>query len=248
VLGLAGAWGPLPAPVTELLLERTAAGDTGLRDFLDMFNHRLLSLLYRVRKLNRPGFAPGAPDQTRVAQALYALIGLGGPTLRQRMALPDRALLRYAGLLARPVRPAVGLERMLADYFQVALQVHQFHVRWVRLEPEDWSAIGARGRNRALGGGLLLGRRVRDPQGALEVCLGPLELHQFLHFMPGAPGYRALMDLARFYLDDALEIVLRVTLRPAARPRMRLGCRESAWLGRTSWLSAQPGMEEHLTG
>src|SRR5215468_9827462 len=49
-LGLAGCLGPLPAHYTERLLERAWRQDTAFRDFLDIFNHRLVSLLYRAYK------------------------------------------------------------------------------------------------------------------------------------------------------------------------------------------------------
>jgi type VI secretion system protein ImpH len=70
VLGLAGALGPLPPHVTELLLERAAHKDGGLRDFLDLFNHRLVSIFYRARKKYRPALDPGAPDRGRVGRGV----------------------------------------------------------------------------------------------------------------------------------------------------------------------------------
>src|SRR5690606_35714064 len=45
-IGLAGANGPLPRPFAELVVERIARKDRGLRDFLDIFHHRLISLFY----------------------------------------------------------------------------------------------------------------------------------------------------------------------------------------------------------
>jgi type VI secretion system protein ImpH len=48
-LGLAGGLGALDIPSTELVLERASHNDKALRDFLDIFNHRLVSLLYRIR-------------------------------------------------------------------------------------------------------------------------------------------------------------------------------------------------------
>ncbi|NTW02053.1 MAG: type VI secretion system baseplate subunit TssG, partial [Oscillochloris sp.] len=130
-LGLAGIHGPLPPPVTKLIMERSRAGDEVLRDFLDIFNHRLAALMYRVRKIHRRGMAnvaPGAPDD-RFGQYLYALIGLGSPSLQGRLPIPDRALLRYAGLLATQPRSALGLELLLSDYFQLPVKVEQFQGR-----------------------------------------------------------------------------------------------------------------------
>ncbi|HEV7516248.1 MAG TPA: type VI secretion system baseplate subunit TssG, partial [Thermoanaerobaculia bacterium] len=61
-LGLAGVLGPLPLPVTELVVERVWHRDTALRDFLDLFNHRLVSILARARKRYRPAVTARPPD------------------------------------------------------------------------------------------------------------------------------------------------------------------------------------------
>src|SRR5262249_36158429 len=61
-LGLAGCLGPLPPPYTELILDSVRRHDTALRDFLDIFNHRLVSLLYRVRKKHHLGLDSTAPE------------------------------------------------------------------------------------------------------------------------------------------------------------------------------------------
>ncbi len=44
-LGLAGSQGPLPRAFTELVLDRIGWRDFGPLDFIDIFNHRLVSLL-----------------------------------------------------------------------------------------------------------------------------------------------------------------------------------------------------------
>src|SRR5437764_14020943 len=43
-LGLAGATGPLPPPVAELVLDRIRQTDAGLRHFLDIVDHRVAAL------------------------------------------------------------------------------------------------------------------------------------------------------------------------------------------------------------
>src|SRR5262249_18384537 len=51
--GLGGAFGPLPRPFSERVLTQARRRDTAARDFLDIFNHRLVSLFYRVRQHHR---------------------------------------------------------------------------------------------------------------------------------------------------------------------------------------------------
>lgn len=47
-MGLYGQQGALPQHYSELILRRMSAKDRTLRDFLDLFNHRLISLFYRA--------------------------------------------------------------------------------------------------------------------------------------------------------------------------------------------------------
>lgn len=55
--GMTGPQGVLPRHYTSLLIERIRAKDFALRDFLDMFNHRLLSFFYRAWEKYRFAFA-----------------------------------------------------------------------------------------------------------------------------------------------------------------------------------------------
>ena len=74
---LAGASGPLPLAFTEWLLNRRAARETAMSDFLDIFNHRFLSFLYRSRQKHAPGLNGRAPDDVALTACLDALGNLG---------------------------------------------------------------------------------------------------------------------------------------------------------------------------
>lgn len=82
VMSLAGNLGPLPHTYTELLLERLKYNDKALSEFLNIFNHRLISLLYRARKKTRIGFDFKAPDQDQFHNYLYSLMGMSTPGLK----------------------------------------------------------------------------------------------------------------------------------------------------------------------
>jgi type VI secretion system protein ImpH len=241
VLGLAGALGPLPAPFSEQLLERLWAKDPAFRDFLDIFNHRLVSMLHRARKRVRAGLSWERPDGGGFARAAFALVGLGTEGARGRMEIEDRALLQYTGLLARRGRSAVGLEVMLADYFGVGVRCTQFVGRWLTLDEEQRTAIGWNGRNHelsGLGSGAVLGARVWDQAAGFELTVGPLTLGQFLDFLPTGRGFRSLVQMVRITVGDDLDFGVRLTLAAAEVPPCRLGC--GPRLGWSSWLTTRP--------
>lgn len=237
VLGLGGALGPLPLAVTELIVERTLHKDTAFADFLDIFNHRLISLLYRARKKYRPALDPKAPARGRIASVLYAFLGLGMPSLRDRMKIADRALLPYAGLLVDRYRSTTGLVRLLEDYFGVTASVVQFEGRWDVVEDDDVTKIGASGQNQLLGAGAILGRRLWSDDAGIEVQLGPLTFDQFLSFLPNGRAFAALVAAVRFYLSEQVGFAFRLTLAAAEVPALRLSVAEGVFLGWTSWLT-----------
>jgi type VI secretion system protein ImpH len=242
VLGLAGALGPLPPPVTELIVERSFRKDTAFRDFLDIFNHRLVSLLYRAKKKYRPAIDTKAPDRGRIATVLYAFLGLATPHLIGRMEIRDRALLPYAGLLVDRYRSTPGLVRLLEDYFGVSVDIVQFAGRWDVIEDDDVTRIGDSGQNQVLGRGAALGRRLWTDDAAFEVQLGPLTFDQFLAFLPNGRAHRAMIAAVKFYVREELGFTIGLTLAAAEVPELRLGAAEGVFLGWTSWLKRRPSV------
>lgn len=241
VMGLAGVHGPLPPSFTELAMERAFSGDRALRDFLDLFNHRLVSLLYRARKRYRPALDPGAPGNGRIASVLLSLVGLGTPHLSGRLGIPDRALLPYAGFLLTKPRPTVGLVRLLEDCFGIKVEIAERKGSWHALEAGDVTRLGSSGQNRALGVSSVLGSRIWDQAARFEVRLGPLSYDQLLSFLPDGHAHRPLAAVVRFSVRQELDFGLRLTLKAEEVPDLKLSRHEGgARLGWTSWLKTKP--------
>ncbi|HYR09595.1 MAG TPA: type VI secretion system baseplate subunit TssG, partial [Longimicrobium sp.] len=185
------------------------------------------------------------------AEALWALIGLGTPHLRDRMpGVDDRALLARAGLLARQPRSEAGLAGLLADHFGVPVAVEPLVGRWLAMPEDEWTRIGRGGAHRSLGTDAVLGRRVWDPQAAVRIRLGPLPLDVYESLLPagrtaaGPPEGAALAqlrELVRFYAGVETSFVLTLVLDADQAPPMRLpraGSANAPRLGWTSWLAA----------
>lgn len=329
-MGLAGADGPLPVPYCELVLDnaRPDAGDDTFdaaqlhnnggddaRDFLDIFNHRLISFLYRIRKKHSlalgatsqvagprgpqpplltervagppaavtqidialfdaerasleqsdaepvaiapPGAIPAAQPDPQAGSArkvelallermLFQLIGFnegveqtwlrrpGAPTAPP---VPLRPLLRYAGILANPIRSMASLETMLSDAFGVRVRGEEDIGRWLPVEPRYQTKIGALGgQNCRLGEDTMLGTRAWDASAAIGLTIGPLTVAQFRDFEPGGANCEALTFMTRFYLRTELDVIVTLILGAGTREVAGIAALGSGRLGRGIWL------------
>ncbi|HYH10583.1 MAG TPA: type VI secretion system baseplate subunit TssG [Thermoanaerobaculia bacterium] len=239
VMGLGGSTGPLPHHVTEQLLARSTRGDRAGRDFLDVFNHRLISLLYRARKKYRPQVDPRGPAHSRVANVLFALLGLGTRHLRGRLGIPDRALLAYAGYFVTSHRPAVGLERIVEHCFDVPAKIKPFVGKWQKIEEDDRTHIGLTGRNQRLGRDTVLGSRYFDQAASFELQLGPMSPMKLVTFLRGGQAFRPLVSLVRFYAREELDFSFRLIVRKKDISKSELTRPRRHRLGWTAWLKTR---------
>lgn len=238
LMGLAGQHGPLPLADTERILENVSRRDGAMRDFLDLFNHRLLSIMVRIHKAHHPSMTAQSPERGRTSFYLYSFFGLGVPALRNRLGVPDRSLLYYGGILSQHPRSASGLERLFSDYFRVGTQIRQLVGSWRELEPDQWSRLGLSGQNQTLGSTALLGKRYWDQQGSFEVNLGPLPMKTFSDFLPNGTAFKPLRALTKFYAGADSRFTFRLTLDAQEVPETRL--QGNSRLGWTSWLKTKP--------
>ena len=84
------------------------ARDTTLRDFLDIFNHRMISLFYQAWEKYRFEIPYERGEHDRFSHYLLALLGLGTPGLQDRQEVADDSLLFYGGLLRHAARSAAA--------------------------------------------------------------------------------------------------------------------------------------------
>jgi len=244
IMGLYGTNSPLPAYYsTDILEYETQSGgeEDPVRAFLDLINHRLLSLLYRAWSKYRWAFTfeLGAGDD--VSRAVLALAGIGDPALRDALEIPAQRLLRFPGFITQIPRSARGLARLISDYFDdVTADVTQCVERWVRIHEFDRSRLGAT--NSSLGDDLVLGASMLDRGGKFRLELGPLpDLAGFERFTPGGAHWRALGGLMRFLVNDPLDYDVRLGLGAEAVPMACLSSEaDASRLGLTSWLCSEP--------
>lgn len=236
--GLAGAPGPLPLPYTERILDQLKNKDLAAFDFLNIFNHRLLSILYRIRKKYWVGLDYKKPDETKLASSLFSLMGLEIEGLRNRFQIPDRALLYYSGLLWQRPRSLKGCEAILKHYFKAHVSISPFKGKWEKREAPQWTHLGLSGRNQILKDSAALGTRVWNPHGYLEIQIRHLKFDRFQTFLKTGDLYKILREIVDFYLSSSQKFRIRLSLKPGETKPTKLG--KTSHLGWTSWLTPSP--------
>jgi type VI secretion system protein ImpH len=244
--GLLGPQGPMPLHFTEFVRDRLHHhGDATLARFLDLFHHRLLSLFYRAWAQSQPVVQGDRPDSDRYRAWLLACAGapaLGGD-------LPPAALAFHAGTLAGRSRHPEALAKVLWQYFGVVARVEPHVGHWLSIDPVDRSRLGfARNRSERsehsenaapqLGQSANAGSRVWDRQYRFRLHLGPLDMAQYLAFLPSGSAWPALQAWVRLLAGRELQWDLQLTLTGSARPEARLG--RNVRLGVLGWLGTRP--------
>jgi type VI secretion system protein ImpH len=247
-MGLTGPQGLLPYCYTELILERLRAKDSAFADFLDIFNHRIISFFYRAwEKYRFPATYYRGDDV--FTHHLLDIIGLGTPGLANRQAIPDDAMLHYAALLGSQARSAEALEEILNGYFEVPIEVEQFAGAWYRLDPSSQcSMMEEDDDSEKLGSGVVVGDEIWDQQSRVRINVGPLTLARYTDFLPGGAALEPLKALLRFFSNDELDFEIRLILQREEVPRCEIGDENDTGprLGWVSWLKSIP--HEHNPG
>ena len=242
-MGLTGPQGVLPYCYSEFILERLRAKDRTLVDFLDIFNHRMISLFHRAWEKHRFPVTYCLGEEDRFTQRLLDLIGMGTPGLQQRQAVPDEALLHYVALLGLQPRSAAALEQILADYFEVPVEVEQFVGAWYRRDPASQSRVEDGDSDfEQLGVGVVVGDEVWDQQSRVRIKLGPMPLSRYLDFLPEGSAYEPLRALTRFFSNDEFDFEVELVLEREQVPGCEVGSQGDAapQLGWVTWLKSSP--------
>ena len=248
-MSLLGSGGALPIFYTELLAEReTYHRDTAARAFLDIFQHRAVSLFYESWRKNRMAVQFEGDRHNKFLPLVLSLAGTGQNALRERLrakqgGVADDTLAYFSGILQhRPVSAQV-IKQMVSEYFQVPVRLDQFVGRWFTLPRDSATSLGMA--NSVLGAGAVMGERVWQRDLRMCLTLGPMDREKFRRFLPGGTAALALRELLTMLTGVSLEYEVRLSLKASEVQGMRLSksmgqASGGALLGWDSFLTSRP--------
>jgi type VI secretion system protein ImpH len=236
--GLLGPNGPMPLHITAYVRDRLRNhSDRTLASFLDIFNHRMISMFYRAWACNRQNVSYDRSEDDRFAAYIGSTFGIGDDSWLNRDAVPDAAKLHYSGRLACQNRNAEGLQAILQDYFGIEVDIVQFVGQWIELPCEYRCRIGESPETGQLGSTLVVGSRFWECQQKFRLKFGPMNFSDYQRMLPGGASSLRLISWVRNYTADEFSWELQLILRAEEVPKVCLG--KLGRLGLSTWLSSQ---------
>lgn len=252
-MGLYGVDAAMPSHTIDEIALREE-GHEAVEAFLDPFNHRIATLLYRAWKKYRypERFRAGGVDD--YSRSLLCLLGFGWGDKPLRAGLPDSRMLALSGLLIQRTRTSEGLAGVVALAAPGAeVRVDEFWAvttstgRPKPLTSTKPAAGGlSDGERNGLGGGYVLGRRLTYRSRAVRVTLRPADARQAQDLLPGAWLHREVMAFIQLYVGIKADVYLRMEVSSRFVPHPSVGIERAGPAPRLGWTTVLQSADERL--
>ncbi|WP_157314529.1 type VI secretion system baseplate subunit TssG [Chitinibacter sp. GC72] len=243
--GLFGPNGPLPLHLTEQVWDKLHNhADRRLRDFADIFHHRMQCLLYRAWADVQPVIALDRDDNQLFAARVAAIAGYAGEELEGRDALPDYFKIRHAGQFCRNVRSTHELQVLLRQLLNIPVKLTENCFQFLHLDAEQYTALGKSNSN--LGQSMVLGKRVPDVQFGFSILLGPMLQSEYDQLDPESISLQRINSLVRNWIGLHYNWRIQLEVLTTTARKFKLG--QGVRLGFDSWLLPKTDCKAALSG
>ena len=213
-MGLYGPASPLPVYYTERVLQSNDPQHPS-RDLMDMFNHRLISLMQVCWEKYRYYIQYRSDGKDHYSRWLLALAGVSQSLLKDQTRLRWHRLLPFAGILAGANGSADVMGKVISHYFSLPMVDFEPWVeRTVDVPDVQCNAMGKS--NSRLGSDLIMGDSLQDCMGKFNLHLMGLDRQQYRAFLPDGIHFDELIELLQLLMLDPFEY--EFWLHPAPVP------------------------------
>ena len=247
-LGLYGPNSAAPIFIAESVNQCIDAEDP-LKDFLDIFNHRVISLYYRAQKKNSVIKTVSTTHSNPISNILHAMMGHDFNMDETNWDVGPSKLLRHCGLFSSSNRNPNGLEKLVSDYFSLSdVHVIPFARRRIKIPQSSQGRLSTFQNQAALGESFILGEVIEDITGQFILRIKMPDMQTFKQFQPGEKQYNELIFLVNMYVQYRLGFTLEFIIPTEEIRSMAIsGVNPSGKLGQSSWVGSPSEKETIVT-
>ena len=203
-MGLLGPNGPLPLEMTSYIYQRSIHEyDLSTKRFLDIINHRFISLFYRAFSKNEISVNFDR-KQSELEKLYQTLTGVGFFSKNKLPSYSALSLLRY--LICKD-KSSDGLEKALMLFFDMPLRVVPFLQKQHQIPKEYLLHLGDK-ETSLLGINTQIGNHYFTKTKDISIVVGPISFKDSFAFMPRQTAFVQLCEIIKLYLDKPIDFDL----------------------------------------
>jgi type VI secretion system protein ImpH len=198
--GIAGRQGPLALIYTERIFRNLRAGDAALSSFLDIFNHRIVSLFYESNK-SIPGYADAVSTDSHIGKLITSFGGVDSDSSNNDFL---KYLISYKCMFWQKIRSTTNLKQILSSFLDVNIYIEEFFGNFFDLPPSEITRIGEAGGNmNTLGADAALGKRVWRQNVRIKIIVNEVDWEKYETFNMHKYGknFTHLVRLCKSYVS-----------------------------------------------
>ena len=230
--GLLGVNGPMPLEFTDYVFQRSHNYyDQTWRRFLDIINHRFLTLFYRAWAENEQAVSFDRADDDKITDIIRALAGTPSDMFSVNRTFPYLTA-NFANHFGRFIKSRSSLEEILSHVVKADLKINDFVVSSYDIPKNARCRLGNR-ETSVLGQNIQLGRTYMSATREFEIEIGPMSFTESIKWMPGTKGFDLINKIVTAYLDRPLGYSLTFIVIGKTVPEVRFeGIDKGVRLGR----------------
>ena len=238
LVSLTGANGILPSHYSETLAKTLRDKNTVFKDFLDIFNHRLNSLMYRSwAKYRLDADKAYQVSIERYQSTVDLMMSVFAGTA---YAKPDPTMLYFSGLTYATTKSADKLKSIIEELAELEVTINEFKGKWIELAEDQLSRITTNQSQQTfnqLGINTMLGRRCWDLSSAFEIEIEVDNAESFSRLTPGGDLHKLIKKTVSNLVGENFEFNFKLKVKEADCQRVRLSKDEhSSKLGSSAWM------------
>lgn len=222
MMGLTGSQGVMPYYLSEIVLSELRKKSSALKDYLDLFNHRTISMFYeawhkyQLASNYERSQQSGTAKDDLFTDALLSISGIGLSEQKYRSSIPDEQMVGFAGHFGRTICSAESLRSSISGMFGLNIEIDQFQGQWYDL-PSDVhcrmpDADNPQGTNNQLGVSTVIGARCYQAQNKFSVIIRPASEDEFMALAPGSKKLEELKSFIKLSVGGEQDFDIEIQL------------------------------------